>query len=228
MILGIIVICRVVIQELETRQSGVGGGKQVGGIALILRGIHHVDILRFEGHTRRKTCGDTGSHTVRAFCLDDNHTICALGTVKGSSVAQHRHLFDVRHGDVRQDIIVESVVEHGSAILLVDDHTIYYDKRLGVDVERVKTVHKHHSTDTRCTVALYGMYISTEAFLYLLLNRDGTAETESRGLFVACDVSISIIVTCERLGVQACVALLFAGSQSILDTVVAGGSDKQR
>ena len=72
------------------------------------------------------------------------------------------------------------------------------------------------------------MYISTEAFLYLLLNRDGTAETESRGLFVACDVSISIIVTCERLGVQACVALLFACSQSILDTVVAGGSDKQR
>ena len=52
MILRIIIIGRVLVEELEVGNLGAGGGQQIRSIALILRRIHHIVELRLGGNAR--------------------------------------------------------------------------------------------------------------------------------------------------------------------------------
>ena len=64
-------------------------------------------------------------------------------------------------------------MEHCTAKLLVEDDTINNDERLRIDVERVDTVHEHHSTDARRAVAVDDAHVCAKPLLHLILDGNG-------------------------------------------------------
>ena len=123
------------LQELEVAQCGIGRFQHLRRIAAILVSIHHRDIVGFHGDAGRDIGRDTGSHGLVAACLDQDDTIGTLRTVERGTVADDRHLLDVSRVDVVQHIIIETIVQQGAAILLVDDHVVDDDEWLGVHVQ---------------------------------------------------------------------------------------------
>ena len=61
----------------------------------------------------------------------------------------------------------------GTAILLIEDNPIDYNKRLCIDIQRVNTIHEHHATESGNTATGSDMHISTKVLLHFFLNRYG-------------------------------------------------------
>ena len=89
----------------------------------------------FKHDTGRHIGRDTGGHRLAAVCFNDDDTVGTFSTVEGCSVAEHGHLFNVGRIQCRQNIVEESLVQHSTAILLVDDDIVDDDQRLCVHVE---------------------------------------------------------------------------------------------
>ena len=99
MILRIVVIVRILLQELEGTVAGIGGLQHLRSIAAVLLGIHHRQEPRFESDTGRDVGRDTGGHRLVALGLDDDNTVGTLGTVQGSTITHDGHFLDVRRVD---------------------------------------------------------------------------------------------------------------------------------
>ncbi len=182
-ILGIIIIGGILVEELEVGDGCARCAEEVGGIALELACIHHVDELGLKRDTCRQAGRDAGSHGMVAACLDEDDAVGTLGTIESRPVLQHGNLLDVGRRDVGQDVVVETVVEQSAAILLVEDDPVDDDERLGIDVERVETAEEHHVAHASRTVALHGTHIGAQTLLDLVLNGHAIGEAEIlRGL----------------------------------------------
>ena len=107
-----------------------------------------------------------------------NDAVGSFGSIKCSAVAQHGDLLDVSRIDVRQHIVVEALVQHGTRVLLIDDDAVDDDKRLGVDVQRVKTLHKHHRTHAGRAAATDGVHVGAHLVLHLILDVNGVGVAE--------------------------------------------------
>ena len=134
-VLCVVIVGGILVEELERTVTGVGRLQQLRGIASVLLSIHHIDELRLEYHTDRCVGCDTSRHRFTTVCLNDNDAVGTLGTIKSSTVTHHSHLFNVGRIQCRQNIVEESLVQHGAALLLVDDDIVDDDQRLGIDIE---------------------------------------------------------------------------------------------
>ena len=143
--------------------------------------VHHVIITRLQRNAGRQRSRDTCGHAFTAPGINKNDPVGTFGPVKGCPVAQHRHPVDVRRVDVGQDVVVEAVVKHLPAVLLVQGDSVYHDKRLCVGIDGVQPVHHHHSADAGSSVPHHGAHARSQFALYVLFYRQGRRVVETFG-----------------------------------------------
>ena len=114
-----------------------------------------------------------------------------------------------------------------AAILLVDDDTIDHHQWLGVDVERVQTLHKHHSAHTRGAIAADAVDVGTELVLNLVLDVDGIGVLEVGGLLVVAHIGLRAVLGVEGGGIEQHVLLLLVGNETDARGVVVGRAHYQ-
>ena len=152
--------------------------------------------------------------------MDENDTIGTFRTIECRTIAHHGHFFDVVGIDVRQDVIVESVVQHGTAVLLINDNAIDHNERLSVDIQRVESLNEHHAADAWRTTALLGVHHCAKLLLYLFLDVHGIGVLEVAGSKVVQYVGLSLILATECCGIQARLFLLLVIEQTLPDRIV--------
>ena len=98
-------------------------------------------------------------------------------------------------------------MQHRAAILLIDYHTVDDNQRLRIDVQRVQSLHEHHTTHTRGTVAADGIDLSAQLLLYLVLDVHGIGVFEVGGFAVAPHIHLTLILRLECRGIECHVVL---------------------
>ena len=119
-------------------------------------------------------------------------------------------------------------MESSTAKLLIKDHTIDHDKRLSIDIQRVNTIHKHHTTESGNTATGSGMHISTKVLLHFFLNRYSIRETEVGSRLIGSNVCTLCIFCTESNRIEQHVALVLIGYQTNLCHVAIRGTDFNR
>ena len=228
MILLIVDVARVLGEEAEGAQLGIGGAEHLRGIAAILVGIHHRQVLRLERHTGRHGGRDTGGHRLVAARLDEDDAVTATGTVEGRAVAHHRHLLDVAGIQAGENVVVESLVEQLTAVLLLDDDIVDHNEGLCVGVQRVQTLNEHHATHARRAVAADGVYLTAQLLLDFLLDVKGVGIGEVGHRAVATVVGRCGVFGIEEGAEEFNILLLLAFLQADAHGVVVGSRHHDR
>ena len=140
MVLGIIVLRRVVDEELERFGGRVVldlgiGTQQLGSIEPVLGGIHHVGCLRLQRNSYADVGIDTGCQAVSTLGLNEDDTSSTLGTIEGSGILHDCHLLDILRIDIEQQVGVIAIVKRSTGLLHVLHHTIDDNQGLGIGIE---------------------------------------------------------------------------------------------
>ena len=152
--------------------------------------------------------------------MDENDTVGTFRTIECRTIAHHSHLLNVVGIDVRQDVIEESVVQHGTAILLINDNIIDNNDRLCIDIQRVESLNEHHAADAGRTIALLRVDHCAKLLLHLFLDVHGIGVLEVAGSKVVQYIDLSLILATECCGIQARLLLLLVTEQTLPDRVV--------
>ena len=105
-------------------------------------------------------------------------------------------------------------MEHGAAILLINDDVVDHHQWLGINIQRVQPLYEHHITDTRRTITGYAVNLGTQVLLHLVLDIDGVRVSKILGAIIATHIDLFVIFSCEGHRIEFHLVLFLLVQQS--------------
>ena len=161
-----------------------------------------------------------------ALCRDFQHAIGALRTIEGSTVAKDFYTFDVFGIDEVEDVVIETVVQRGAAVLHVPNDTIDNDKRLRIGVERVDAIDKHGCALGRKSTTVDGTDRSIEVVLDISFGRNTAGF--NRGILRFVENRGAVVIEREEFTVVEIGIGGYPVVESYLNSIVSVGGDEKR
>ena len=158
-----------------------------------------------------------------ALRINNQHAICPLGTIECGSVFKHFHTVDVLGVKEVEHIIHKAVVDGGTIVLHIPNHTVDNHERLGVGVEGVDAVDEHHGTLGIQAATADGAHIGVEHVLDFGFHRLGTCQVELGRAGVHDGSPIGVLLTDEAAIKDG--VLIFCTLDGKLCGVIAVGGD---
>ena len=114
--------------------------------------------------------------------MDKNNAVGSLGAIEGHSVFDDLNTLDIIDIEVRKHIIEVTVVKHVSTILHIQLYAINKYQWLGIRLQRVDTVDKHHVSHAGDTAMSHRTHICAQLLLYQRVNTCDRGISEIRSV----------------------------------------------
>ena len=136
----IIQVTGIFVQEGDDHRRGKlistrGGAEELCQVVAVLTGVHHARALGRKFYSSERTDVDAGGLRMSALGGDFQHTVGALCTIDGRTVAEHFYTFDIFWIDQIEDVVIETVVQSGTSVLHIPNHSIDNHERLCIGIE---------------------------------------------------------------------------------------------
>ena len=136
----IIQVTGIFVQEGDDHRRGKlistrGGAEELCQVVAVLTGVHHARALGRKFYSSERTDVDAGGLRMSALGGDFQHTVGALCTIDGRTVAEHFYTFDIFRIDQIEDVVIETVVQSGTSVLHIPNHSIDNHERLCIGIE---------------------------------------------------------------------------------------------
>ena len=189
-VVGIGGIVGTFVQELETLHLRSRALHEGACISLELCAVHHAEMLGNELHTHVCSGGNAGGERGVALGLYENHAVGTFGTIEGCSVAHDLHALNVVNIEVRENVVVESRVNHLAVVLHLRDDTVNDHQRLCATEIAANAADLHVCAESVDAAALCSAHLRSELILNLRCDIGSRGEIESFGSGMSEDVVV--------------------------------------